>query len=98
MFESAYMTEVTRSASSSAMVREPTNIHSGDTDGSFSHNSNEIMAFLNKILGNNGISISMHLKGEHITDLYITKTDTMETGKLRLVRSIVLNMNNLRCQ
>ena len=69
MFESAYMTEVTRSASSSAMVREPTNIHSGDTDGSFSHNSNEIMAFLNKILGNNGISISLHLIGEHIIDL-----------------------------
>ena len=34
MLESAYMTEVTRSTS--AMVREPTTIHSGDDSGSSS--------------------------------------------------------------
>ena len=96
MFESAYMTEVTRSASSSAMVREPTNIHSGDTDGSFSQSLNNILAFFKKIPGNNGILL--HLKGEHIIDLYITETDTIETGKLRLVRSIVLSIKNSRSQ
>ena len=92
MFESAYMTEVTRSASSSAMVREPTNIHSGDTDGSLVTFKIDIMAFFNKIWGNNGISISLYLIGEHIIDVNITETKTIETKKMRLARSIVLSI------
>ena len=43
MFESAYMTELTRSSSTSAMVREPTTIHTGDTDGSFTQKINKFV-------------------------------------------------------
>ena len=34
----------------------------------------DVMAFFNKIWGNNGISISLYLIGEHIIDLFITET------------------------